>query len=106
MGTFKKSYLTLLVLSLLREEMMYGYQICQVVKQRTSGRYELKEGVLYPLLHGLEKSGLIRADWRPRPEGGPDRCYFKLTEYGRKVLGEEREAFDYLVALLPGYQHG
>ena len=105
MGTFKKSYLMLLVLSLLREEEMYGYRICQVVEQRTNGRYKLKEGVLYPLLHSLEKSGFIIGEWCANPDGGPERKYFKLTPKGKKGLEQERQAFRDFAALVPGWEN-
>src|SRR5213596_2575588 len=55
------------VLALLRERPMYGYEIVKLVNARSGGRLEWKEGTLYPTLHRLESDGLLRSQWA---EGG------------------------------------
>jgi PadR family transcriptional regulator PadR len=92
METFKKSYLPLLLLSLLEDGEMYGYRIAQAIKERTRGRYGTKEATLYPLLRELEKVEIIVGEWKTSPDG-PPRKYFRLTPKGRKYLVKEREVF-------------
>jgi len=91
MESFKRSYLTLLLLSMLDREEMYGYKLCQVVKERTRGQRELKAGTVYPLLHILEEHQLIKGEWRIDPDG-KRRRYFRLTEQGRGYFRQEKEA--------------
>jgi PadR family transcriptional regulator PadR len=98
---FKKNDLLLLILTLLREKEMYGYQLSQAVNQLAKGQYELQPTVLYPLLYGLEECGVIEGQWRENPEG-PRRKYYKLTTWGIKILSLERSVFDTLVASVLG----
>ncbi len=79
-----------LVLSLLAEEPMYGYQIAKELHRRSGGYFDFKEGTLYPLLHRLEKQGLVRGQWQV-VERGPSRKYYHLTESGKKALERSAE---------------
>ncbi|MCX7912031.1 MAG: helix-turn-helix transcriptional regulator [Dehalococcoidales bacterium] len=84
-----KSSSTSLLLSLLAEREMYGYQIVKELEARSQGYFKFKEGTLYPALHRLERSGLIRGEWRMLPNGR-QRRYYSITEKGLVKLGEER----------------
>jgi len=66
----------------------HGYRIAQDIKLRSKGVLDFKEGTLYPTLHGLEGKGLIAS--HEREENGRTRCYYKLTEKGKKVLAAEK----------------
>ena len=70
-----------IVLRLLQDGEMYGYEIVKVVKERTGGRFEWKEGTLYPCLHRLESRGLLRSRWRKAPSG-KGRKYYRVTRKG------------------------
>ena len=88
MGTerdLRKGSTTVLVLSLLREKPMYGYQIAKELKRRSQDYFDFKEGTLYPALHRLEKDGLVRGEWQV-VERGPSRKYYHLTEKGTREL--------------------
>ena len=92
----------LLVLSALREGARHGYQIALEVEERSGGRFELQHGTLYPILHRLEKEGLIRGRWT---EGaGRQRKEYELTRDGWRHLdeqaGEVRQTFDGLMQIL------
>lgn len=76
-----------LVLALLEERPLYGYEIVQRAKRRAKLRWE--EGTLYPLLHRLERDGLLSSEWKKAPTG-KDRKYYALTRKGRAVLARER----------------
>ncbi len=87
MADLRKGSTQVLVLSLLAEEPMYGYRLAKELERRSGGYFDFKEGTLYPLLHRLEKEGLIRGEWQV-VERGPSRKYYQITEEGRKALEE------------------
>ena len=74
-----------IVLRLLHEREMYGYEIVKVVKERTGGRFEWKEGTLYPCLHRMEADGVVRSRWREAPSG-KKRKYYRITRKGLSAL--------------------
>ena len=83
---------TLLVLSLLSREEMYGYQMITELARRSDHTFELKEGTLYPVLHGLEKDGYVEAYQQEAPTGRM-RKYYHLTRRGGALLKTEAEAW-------------
>ena len=104
----RKGSTSTLILSLLSEEPMYGYQITQELQRRSEGYFEMKEGLLYPALHRMEQDGLLRSEWR-RVEGSRERKYYSITEEGRRVLANsvvEWTTFtDKLMQVIRGYGH-
>ena len=76
-----------IILALVSERPMYGYEIIKVVNERTNGAFDWKEGTLYPCLHRLEGDGLITSQWRTA-ETGKDRKYYALTRKGARALQE------------------
>ncbi len=80
----------LLVLSVIAEEDMYGYQITQIIKGRTTGAINLNEGSLYPILHAYEKKGYLTS-YTHATEGGRARKYYHLTPAGNVFLHAHRE---------------
>lgn len=83
----------LLVLSLLAGEDMYGYQMIMELARRSDHTFEMKEGTLYPVLHGLEKSGFVEAYQQEAPTGRM-RKYYHLTRKGAAQLHTEKEAWE------------
>ena len=82
----------LLVLSLLANEDMYGYQMIVELARRSNRTFEMKEGTLYPVLHGLEKDGYVEAYQQEAPTGRM-RKYYHLTRKGGVALKTEEEAW-------------
>lgn len=82
----------LLVLSLLAGEDMYGYQMIVELVRRSDRTFEMKEGTLYPVLHGLEREGLVEAYQQEAPTGRM-RKYYHLTRKGGAALKTEAEAW-------------
>ena len=82
----------MLVLALLKEREMYGYQIIEELERRSEQVFQMKEGTLYPILHGLEKDGLVTAREQAAPSGRM-RQYYHITEAGRRSLEEKRQAW-------------
>jgi len=72
----------LMVLRLLREQEMYGYEIVQAIAARTRQVLSPGEGVIYPLLHALEKDGALKS--RRKTVGGRSRIYYSVTARGLK----------------------
>lgn len=82
----------LLVLSLLGKEDMYGYQMIVELARRSSHVFDMKEGTLYPVLHGLEQEGFVEA-YRQEAPSGRVRKYYHLTRKGLGALREEKSAW-------------
>lgn len=74
----------LLILRLLHEEEMYGYQIVQAIHNRSGEAILFGEGVVYPVLHGLEKQGAVES--RRKLVNGRKRIYYSLNPTGRRRL--------------------
>ena len=88
-----------LLLSLIGQQPMYGYQIIKELEKRSQGYFKFKEGTLYPVLHRLERSGLIAGKWQMLP-GGRQRKYYYITDKGDCVLVERRTQWqDFLTAM-------
>lgn len=68
----------------------YGYQIIQRIQDLTDGKVHWTTSTLYPVLHSLENSGLLKSEWRS-VENAPRRKYYKLTAKGEKALAVERQ---------------
>ncbi len=81
---------TLLVLSLLSGEEMYGYQMITELARRSNHVFDLKEGTLYPILHGLEAEGLVSGREKKSPEGRT-RKYYRITRKGGRALDARKE---------------
>ncbi len=79
-----------LVLSILKQGESYGYAIIQEVKQRSAGELDWTDGMLYPVLHRLEREGLISARWDVA-ETGRKRKYYKLSDDGGHALQAEKD---------------
>lgn len=80
---------TMLLLKLLSEKDMYGYEMIETLRQRSQNVFELKAGTLYPLLHGLEEKGLLTA--YEEEASGKVRKYYRITREGRRVLEQKQE---------------
>ena len=79
-----------LVLSILADGESYGYEIIQKVRELSGGHIEWSDGMLYPVLHRLERDGLIDSEWK-ESDTGRERKYYFLSFDGRKALKTERQ---------------
>ncbi len=80
---------TPLVLAILAEGDSYGYAILKRVRDLSGGELEWTDGMLYPVLHRLERSGLVKARWE-KTDSGRRRKYYRVTETGLEQLADER----------------
>ena len=79
-----------IVLGILNRGENYGYEIIQEIKRLSGDEVEWGEGALYPVLHRLEKKGLIAASWR-KSEQGRKRKYYHITQKGKRELVDEKK---------------
>lgn len=89
-GQLLKGTTSLLVLTVLRDGELYGYEIAQRIRERSGGAFIPGEGSLYPALHALESEGALGAIWR-ESDRGPRRRYYKITEAGLRMLEEHAQ---------------
>ena len=83
----KRGTLEMILLKLLSERRMYGYELITTLEQRGGAPFQLKEGTLYPVLYRLENASLIESRWEALERGVP-RKYYQLTESGTARLAE------------------
>jgi PadR family transcriptional regulator PadR len=80
---------TPLVLAILSDEESYGYAILKRVRELSDGEIEWTDGMLYPLLHRLQRLGYVTTDWRRSAEGRR-RKYYSITNDGLAALADHR----------------
>ena len=98
----------LLILRLLQQEEMYGYEIVQAIRSRTEAVIAVGEGVVYPVLHGLERDGALKS--HRKAVNGRSRIYYSVTRVGSRRLSDLSESWTNLAAaiqkMLTGGQRG
>lgn len=92
---------TPIVLAILAEDDSYGYAILQRVRELSGGRMEWTDGMLYPVLHRLERLGHVEARWETA-ESGRRRKYYHITRAGKAQLAEDRKQWEAVDATLRG----
>lgn len=85
-----KGSTAILILSLLEKEDMYGYSITSKLKKKSENIFEMKEGTLYPMLHGLEEADAVDSYWQDS-DNGKRRKYYKITKKGKALLDRKKE---------------
>jgi PadR family transcriptional regulator PadR len=92
---------TPIVLAILDEDDSYGYAILQRVRELSGGRMEWTDGMLYPVLHRLERLGHVEARWETA-DSGRRRKYYSITRAGKAQLAEDRKQWEAVDATLRG----
>ena len=92
---------TPIVLAILADGDSYGYAILKRVREVSGGRLEWTDGMLYPVLHRLERLGHVQARWQVA-DSGRRRKYYRITPQGRAQLAEERRQWQAVDATLRG----
>jgi len=90
-----------LILSLLAKGESYGYAIIQEVKERSDGKLNWTDGMLYPVLHRMEHRGLIKARWG-ESETGRKRKYYALKKDGKTAMAKHHEHWNLVHGVLTG----
>ena len=92
---------TPLVLAILSEGESYGYAIIKRVAELSDGELQWTDGMLYPLLHRLERNGYVKAVWG-KSETGRRRKYYQLTREGSEQLNRQRREWQIVDLALRG----
>jgi DNA-binding PadR family transcriptional regulator len=92
---------TPLVLGILADGESYGYAILKQIHELSGGQLEWTDGLLYPLLHRLERLGQVESAWETST-GGRRRKYYRITDRGRAELAEQRRQWAAVVDALRG----
>lgn len=79
-----------ILLSLLENKAMYGYELAQQIERNSEGYLRFREGTLYPALKKLELNGLVESYWQQSSEG-PRRKYYSITGTGKRALGDLKQ---------------
>jgi PadR family transcriptional regulator, regulatory protein PadR len=89
----KRGTLEMVLLQLLSERDMYGYEITAALSERSRGAFDVKDGTLYPVLYRLEKADFVQPYWET-PDRGVPRKYYRVTAPGRQELARLRQEWD------------
>jgi PadR family transcriptional regulator, regulatory protein PadR len=95
----KKGSAELVILAIVEREGHHGYEIAKLIEQRTEGRLRFTLASLYSTLYRLEERGWLKGRWVEKA-GQRRRCYYRITESGRRMLAEQREDWSRFVAAL------
>ena len=88
-GETLKGHLDLLVLAALKSGPLHGYAVIQALRERSQEVFDLPEGTVYPVLHRLERAGLLSSKWDD--ETGRRRRVYQLTKAGRTAMRQQTE---------------
>lgn len=101
-----KGHIDTLILSLLRNKDMYGYEIAKLVREKSEEQFELKEGTLYLSLKRLEKNQWISSYWGDEKGPGGRRKYYKLTALGKEGFKEKRKEWQFVKKIIDTFIDG
>jgi DNA-binding PadR family transcriptional regulator len=88
-----------IILGILKQGNSYGYLIIKKIKELSGGKMKYSDGMLYPVLHRLEKDGLIKSNWAMENDTKP-RKYYEITDLGKEALLVEQEQWQQVNAVL------
>lgn len=88
-----------IILAILKQGNSYGYLIIKKIKELSNGKLQYADGMLYPVLHRLEKDGLIQSKWT-MDGGSRPRKYYEITELGKAELLTEKEQWAQVTSVL------
>ena len=95
----KKGSAEVVILAIVEYDSHHGYEIAKLIEERTGGSLRFTLASLYATLYRLEDRGWLKARWVEKA-GQRRRCYYRITETGRKVLAEQRADWSRFVAAL------
>lgn len=100
-GDLIRGNLDTILLSLIMEKDRYGYEICKLVRQKSKGKYELKEPSMYSTIRRLEAQKAIEGYWGDESQGGR-RKYYRITPKGIDLYAENLAAWNFAKEVIDG----
>ncbi|MGM9987997.1 MAG: PadR family transcriptional regulator [Bacillaceae bacterium] len=101
-----KGHIDTIILSLLHNRDMYGYELAKLVREKSNDQFELKEGTLYLSLKRLEKNRWIESYWGDEQGPGGRRKYYKLTSLGKKELKNKVIEWQFVKKMIDSFLEG
>ena len=95
-----KGYIDAILMSLLINNTMYGYELAKTVREMSDETFELKEGTLYLSLKRLEKNGYVKSNWNDENSGGGRRKYYKITDDGISYIKNKKLEWKFMKSLI------
>ena len=89
-----------IILGILKQGTSYGYLIIKKIKELSGGKMNYSDGMLYPVLHRLEKEGLILSKWVLEDDSSRPRKYYEITEAGKTELLKEQQQWSQVNSVL------
>lgn len=107
-GNQVRGHLETMILSILEEQAVHGFDLVKRLAVAGEGALNLKEGTVYPVLYRLEDAGLVKAKWEENTTGrrGPRRKVYSLTSKGKKQLAKGRQEWTKFVNVVGGIVGG
>ncbi|NGY75770.1 PadR family transcriptional regulator [Bacillus megaterium] len=101
-----KGHIDTLILSLLHQRDMYGYELAKIVREKSEEQFELKEGTLYLSLKRLEKNNWISSYWGDEQGPGGRRKYYKVTSLGKQNFEAKRLEWQFVKKMMDSFFMG
>jgi PadR family transcriptional regulator PadR len=101
-----KGYIDTILMSLIKECPMYGYELAKRVREISEETFELKEGTLYLSLKRLEKNGYVTSYWDDSESGGGRRKYYSITDEGINYIHKKNEQWVFMRKLIDKFMEG
>ena len=101
-----KGHIDTLILSLLHQRDMYGYELAKIVREKSEEQFELKEGTLYLSLKRLEKNNWISSYWGDEQGTGGRRKYYKVTSLGTQNFEAKRLEWQFVKKMMDSFLWG
>ncbi|WP_435923126.1 PadR family transcriptional regulator [Paenibacillus sp. DYY-L-2] len=101
-----KGHIDTIILSLLCNKEMYGYELAKSVREKSSDQFELKEGTLYLSLKRLEKNEWISSYWGDEQGPGGRRKYYRITPLGEEIFQQKRLEWRFIKGIIDSFLEG
>ncbi|WP_411682585.1 PadR family transcriptional regulator [Clostridium thailandense] len=101
-----KGYIESIILSLLQDEDLYGYDIAKKIRNTSEETFEIKEGTMYVVLKRLESKGLVESYWDDTISGGGRRRYHHITDKGKQYLVNSQKEWDFFKGIIDKFLGG
>ncbi len=101
-----KGHIDTIILSLLHNRDMYGFELAKLVREKSNEQFELKEGTLYLSLKRLEKNKWIESYWGDEQGPGGRRKYYKITSIGKDGFEEKRLEWQFVKKIIDSFLEG
>jgi len=88
----ERGWIQFLILRLLYEKPSYGYELMELLEEKSCGLHKLETGSIYTLLRRMEQRGLLKSEWQHTKTAGPDRRVYRVTKSGAEALRSGLEA--------------